>query len=203
VSFLSRVRVVADISEVDKGLDKAWGVPDVRRNIIEIVVNDYLEYIEDEVDELSEGYKDSDDIDLSSEEDISYLSAKYFESKLLPKLKDRFRRALQWEAGKIKVWRLLILSDLDSMDDQKLGVHWTYDKDYAAAYDYMGESGDEYLIEALAPTSSVNFGSFITATTSHFGDSELEIPLKANSKVYNVKVSKDGEVVRTLGERGV
>lgn len=195
VAALKKV-VLSSIDLIEKNLKEA--IPEILNELIEMVANDYLPDIEDEeLEKLTEGYKDIEDLDLDDDQDdILYVGEKYLHKSVFPIAIDRLKENLQWEDNKIKVWRKVVLQDLDELDTQSLGEHWSYSKDYAEAYDYSGDDGDEYIIEARAPVDSIDYPLFLNRLISHWGETEREIAIKKGKFLYDIQVTKDGSTVQ-------
>lgn len=196
--------IIGSIDQVEDKLKKA--IPGQLNELIEMIVNDYIVDVDDdELESLSEGYKEVKDLDLDSSKDLRYLSEKYLYKSAFPAAMNRLKENIQWQNNKIKVWRVVMLQSINDLNEN-LGVHWTYSKDFADAYDYADEAGagaEEYLLEALAPIESINYPSFINHIISHWAETEREITLQENQYVYDVKVLKDGNLIKEFDKQKI
>ena len=80
-------------------------------------------------------------------------------------------------------------------DQIKTGIFWTYDYKYASPYNGPGH-GTEYIFHAKVKRSSINwFKTFLLYVFDVYGETEKEIRLFENRRVYDLFIEKKGSVL--------
>lgn len=93
-----------------------------------------------------------------------------------------------YNQGKLKLFRMIVVSEIDEIDYKKLGIFWTYLKEAAQVYSDM--PGDIYiLLTGEAPIDSIDWEHTLYMLLADPLLDEAEITLKSGSVILIIEMT--------------